>query len=291
MKIGFIGLGAMGRPMANHIARAGHEVIAWNRTRAGDGVDDCAANLRLAETPAECAEVDILVTMLADDRAIEEVLLHKGVLAALAPATVHVEMATISVAMTKRLEGLHARRQGMFVAAPVFGRVEAVVAAKLFVVAAGDSRAVQYAAPVFDAVGQKTFVVGSKPHLASLVKIAGNLLVAAVIENLAEAIALIRKAGMDPYHFVEVITASVLPAPAYSVYGTRIAARDYTPASFKLQLGLKDINLALAAGEEFEVPLPTASLLHDHLIAALAQGHGGKDWSAIGEVVAANAGL
>ena len=291
MKIGFIGLGAMGLPMARHIARAGHDVIAWNRTRAATATDNCGGNLRLAETPMECVDADIVVTMLADDHAVEEVLLHKGILAALAPATLHVEMATISIALTKRLEGLHARRQGMFVAAPVFGRVEAAEAAQLFVVAAGDSRAVQYAAPVFDAVGQKTFIVGKQPHMASLVKISGNLLVAAAIENLSEAIALVRKAGMDPREYVEVITSAVFPAPVYAVYGKRIATRSYVPASFKLPLGLKDINLALSAGTELQVPLPTASLLRDHFTAALAQGHADKDWAAIGEVVAANAGL
>lgn len=290
MKIGFIGLGNMGQPMVANLAKAGHQVSVWNRTRSvAEAV--VAPNVTVASTAPECAHADVLVTMLADDRAVQAALVDSGLLAAMPPSTLHVEMATISVALSRRIEALHAVRGGPYIAAPVFGRADVAAAAKLFVLAAGATADIDRARPIFDAIGQRTFVVGDKPYMANLVKISGNFLVAAVIESMSEAIALARKAGLDPKEYLDVITSTIFPVPAYKVYGAMIAEQRYTPALFKLPLGLKDVNLAFEAGSDLNVPLPTASLLRDHFLAALARGHADKDWAAIGAVVAEAAGL
>jgi 3-hydroxyisobutyrate dehydrogenase-like beta-hydroxyacid dehydrogenase len=173
----------------------------------------------------------------------------------------------------------------------VFGRPEAAAAAKLFVVAAGPGAQLAQCQPLFDAIGQRTFVVGDKPSSANLVKLSGNFLLAAVIECLGEAFALTRKGGVDPHLYLEILTSTLFSAPAYKTYGTIIANQQYEPAGFKMSLGLKDIRLALAAADALATPMPVASLVHDHFLSGVAQGAGDSDWSALARVVAANAGL
>ena len=177
-----------------------------------------------------------------------------------------------------------------FVAAPVFGRPEAAKAAKLFVVAAGDSAAVQSLSPIFDAIGQRTFVVSDDPTAASLIKLSGNFLIASVIESLGEAMALVGKAGVDRQQYLDILTSTLFGAPIYQTYGGLIAREEFEPAGFAATLGLKDIRLVLAAGEELRVPLPLASLLRDRFLTLLATGGEHLDWSAVGALSAWEAG-
>ena len=289
MRLGFVGLGAMGRSMARNLLKAGHEVVVYNRTRsrAQELARDGAT---ISDTPAIAAEV--VITMLADDSAVEEVVFGPGgILSALPRGSVHVSMSTISVALSRRISAAHNKAGQQYVSAPVFGRPEAAEAAKLFVVAAGASDGVRRCQPVFDAVGQKTFVVGDDPAVANVIKLSGNYLIVSTLESFGEAFALARKYGIDPQQYLEVLTGTLFSAPYQKNYGAIIAQERYEPAGFRLRLGLKDVRLVLAAAESAEVPMPVASVLRDQFLSALARGWEDLDWSAIARLAAENAGL
>lgn len=292
MKIAFIGLGNMGSHMARNLLRAGHEVTVWNRTLS-KAEEHCALGAKVAKSPAEAAkDVEAIITMLADDNAVESAVLHPGgVLEGLPKGAAHLSMSTISVALSKKLAEEHAKRGQQYIAAPVFGRPEAAEAAKLFVAVAGDNTAVERLKPLLEAIGQRVFVMGDKPEMANVVKLSGNFLIASVIESLGEAVALTRKYGVDPHQYVEFLTNSLFAAPVYKTYGGLIADEKYQPAGFRIRLGLKDVKLALAAAESVDAPLPFASTIRDHMLTAIARGMEDMDWSATAKLAAENAGL
>lgn len=291
MDIGFIGLGNMGGGMATNLLKAGHRVTVYNRSpeKAEPLVQ---AGATAANTVADACRGEVVFTMLADDRAVEGVAFGEGgIVASLAPDATHVSSSTISVALSERLAAAHVEAGQRYAAAPVFGRPEAAAAAKLFVVAAGEPQVLQPLTPLFDAVGQRTFVVSEEPHTANLVKLSGNFLIASVIESLSEAVALVAKAGVDRQQYVDILTSTLFSAPAYQTYGGLIARRQFEPAGFAAQLGLKDVRLALAAAEQLEVPLPVASLLRDRFLTLVATGAGHLDWSALATLADRDAGL
>jgi 3-hydroxyisobutyrate dehydrogenase-like beta-hydroxyacid dehydrogenase len=290
MDIGFIGLGNMGRGMAVNLVEAGHHVTVYNRS-----AEKLEPVVQRGATPArsvaEACGGDVVVTMLADDPAVQDVTFgERGVLASLHPGATHVSSSTISVDLSQRLSAAHADAGQRYVAAPVFGRPEAADAAKLFVVAAGDPQSVQQLTPLFDAIAQRHFVVSDRPEAANLVKLSGNFLIASVIESLGEAVALVTKGGVDPTHYIDILTSTLFSAPAYQTYGGLIARREFEPAGFAAALGLKDIRLVLTAGENMQVPLPLASLLRDRFLTLLANGGGHLDWSAIATLATRDAG-
>src|SRR5581483_2415023 len=178
-----------------------------------------------------------------------------------------------------------------FVSAPVFGRPDAAAAAKLFIVVAGQDAAIAACVPLFEALGQRHFVVGDRAPMANLVKIAGNFLIASVIESLSETQALVSKAGIEPGRFVDILVNTLFGAPVYKTYGTLIAGERFSPAGFKAELGLKDITLALDAARELKAPLPLASLIADRFLALIASGGGALDWSALSLIARREAGL
>ena len=292
MDIGFIGLGNMGSAMAANLSAAGHHVTAYNRSF--DKVEELmrsSETVQPAPSVADACRGDVVVSMLANDDAVAAVTFgDEGILATMNAAAVHVSCSTISVELAERLTSAHGDAGQRFVAAPVFGRPEAAAAAKLFVVAAGLPDALESVAPVLDAVGQRTFVVADQPKAASLVKLSGNFLIASVIETLGEAMALVAKAGVDKQGYLDILTATLFGAPIYETYGGLIAREEFEPAGFAATLGLKDIRLVLAAGDELEVPLPVASLLRDRFLTLLANGGGALDWSAVGALPAWEAG-
>jgi 3-hydroxyisobutyrate dehydrogenase-like beta-hydroxyacid dehydrogenase len=292
MKIAFHGLGNMGSHMARNLLRAKHDVTVWNRTPS-KAEELRADNARVAKSVAEATrDAEIAVTMLADDHAVRAAVLQPGGVAEhLAPGGTHVSMSTISVDLSKQMAAEHAKRGQHYVSAPVFGRPEAAAAAKLFVVAAGDAAALERAKPVFEAIGQRTFVIGPKPEMANVVKLSGNFLISSVIESLGEAIALARKYEIDPHQYVDFLTNTLFAAPVYKTYGGIIADERYQPAGFKMRLGLKDVRLVLAAAEAVDAPMPVASLIRDNLLAALGRGMEDLDWSATAKLAAENAGL
>lgn len=292
MKVGFIGLGSMGSGMARNLAKAGHSLTVWNRSR--ERAEELqSAGAKVAATPSEATSgAEVVITMLADDRALEDVSFGPDKLVESLPAgSIHISASTISVALSRRLEAAHCERRQHYLAAPVFGRPEAAAAAKLFIVVAGPAAQIERCRPLFDAMGQKTFLAGANAPGANLIKLTGNFLITTVIESLAESLALVKKSGVDPNQFLEILTNSLFAAPIYKTYGGIIAAEKFQPAGFKLPLGLKDNRLLLAAAEENAVPMPMASLVRDRFLAALAQGMGEWDWSAIARISAKNAGL
>jgi len=291
MKVGWIGLGNMGQAMARNLIKAGHEVVAYNRTRAR-AEELGREGARVVSSPAETATAPIVVTMLADDPALEDVIFGSGkVLETLGRGNTHISMSTISVALSKRLAEVHRKLGQVYVAAPVFGRPEAAAAAKLFIVVAGPKEAVAQCQPLFDALGQRTYAVGEEASAANVIKFSGNFLIASMIESLAEAFALVRKHGIDPQQYLEILTSSFFNAPVFKTYGGLIAQDKYEPVGFRLALGLKDIRLALAAAEAAAVPMPVASLIRDRMLTAMAQGKQDADWASFARLAAENAGL
>ena len=290
MQVGFIGLGHMGRGMAANLLAAGHALTVYNRSP--DKADPLIGNgARLAKTPGDAARAQVVITMLADDHAVERVVFDKGgILDSLAPGAIHVSMSTISVALAERLAAAHRDKGQEFVAAPVFGRPDAAAAAKLFIVTAGKPEAVATCQPLFDALGQRTFIVSQEAPKANLVKLSGNFLIASVIDALGEAIALVSKAGIDRAQYVDLLTATLFGAPVYKTYGALIAEERYHPAGFRAELGYKDVQLALNAAKDLLVPMPMASLISDRFLALIAGGGGSLDWSALGLLAKRDAG-
>ena len=294
MKVGFIGLGNMGTGMARNLLKAGHSVTVYNRTRSrAEQLQQAGASV--ADTPADASHGEVVVTMLADDHAVEQVVFgadgSAGVLSALESDSIHISMSTISVELADKLAAAHVSGGTVYVAAPVFGRPAAAEAAQLAIIAAGAADALKRCRPLFDAMGQRTFIVGEKPSSANLLKLIGNFMIASTIETLGEAFTLGRRGGLDPTLLLEVLTNTLFPAPLYKNYGGMIARQEFEPAGFKLPLGLKDVRLVMAAAESLNVPMPVASLVRDHFITALAHGWEEKDWSAVSLVSAEAAGL
>ena len=294
MEIGFIGLGNMGRGMAANLLNAGHHITVYNRSPAkAEALVQQGATA--ARSIAEACSGAVVFTMLANDQAVENVTFgdpggEEGIVASLGQGATHVSSSTISVAMSQRLAAAHAEAGQQYVAAPVFGRPEAASAAKLFVIAAGDPQVLQPLVPLFDAIGQRTFVVSEQPHTANLVKLSGNFLIASAIESVGEAVALVTKAGVDRLQYVDIITSTLFAAPAYQTYGGLIARQEFEPAGFAATLGLKDIELVLAAAQQLQVPLPVASLVRDRLLTLVATGGGQLDWSAVSALADRDAG-
>jgi 3-hydroxyisobutyrate dehydrogenase-like beta-hydroxyacid dehydrogenase len=291
MELGFVGLGAMGQGMARVLLRAGHRVSVWNRTRArAEALADDGATV--AATPAEAARAGVVLTMLADDRALELVSGGPdGVLAGLPAGGVHVSMSTVGPDTVEQLARRHADAGRALISAPVFGRPDAAAAGKLAVVAAGAPEAIARVRPALEALGPKLFVLGAAPSEASLVKLAGNFLITVAIEGLAESLAVVGRAGVDRARFLEVLTGTLFDAPVFRGYGKILLEERWTPPGFALPLGLKDNRLLLQAGERLAVPVPLASLVRDRMLAAIARGYGDQDWSAFARIAAEEAGV
>jgi len=290
MQVGFVGIGRMGSGMAANLLAAGHALTVYNRSAAK--AESLVHNgAKRAATPGGAARGEVVITMLADDHAVEQAVFGEGgILDALPRGAIHLSMSTISFALAERLTAAHRQKGQEFAAAPVFGRPDAAAAAKLFIVAAGKGEAIRRCQPLFDALGQRTFIVSEAAPTANLVKFSGNFLIAAVIEGLGEAVTLVSKAGVDRAQYVDLLTSTLFGAPVYKTYGALIAEERYHPAGFKAELGFKDVRLALNAAQQLEAPMPLASLLADRFLALMAAGGGGLDWSALALIAKRDAG-
>jgi len=289
MEIGFLGLGAMGRGMAARLVEMGHRVRVWNRS-AGPVEELASKGAEPTATPSEAFRGDAAITMLPDDAVVREIGLAGPLLESAPRGLVHVNMATVSVELTRELADAHAARNLEYVAAPVFGRPDVAAAGKLAIVAAGSDAALDRVAPLFEGLGRRTWRLGPDQVRAAAVKIAGNFMLASAIETMAEAVTLAARHGVAAESLLDVLTGTLFDAPVYKGYGALIAARRYEPAGFRLRLGLKDVGLALAAGDAARVPLPFASVLRDGFLEAIAHGDGDRDWSALAEVSRRRAG-
>jgi 3-hydroxyisobutyrate dehydrogenase-like beta-hydroxyacid dehydrogenase len=290
MKVGFIGLGRMGQAMAARVLGAGHELVVYNRTRA-----KCAdlekAGAKVAASMVEaCKGRDVVISMVTDDKALLEVV-KDGVVPGLPKGAIHVAMGTHSVAAIREIGPLHDQAGQVLVGAPVLGRPEAAAAGQIGVVAGGPKDAVAKLAPLFDVIGRRTFDAGTKPEGASVVKLANNMMIGCAIEAMGEGFSLVRKYGVDPATFYDVMTDGLFSAPAYKVYGNIIVKQSYATAGFTTVLGLKDANLAMAAALAANVPLPSLNVYRDRLLGALAHGEGDQDWAVMARDQARASGL
>jgi 3-hydroxyisobutyrate dehydrogenase-like beta-hydroxyacid dehydrogenase len=289
--IAIVGLGAMGSGAARRLLDQGHRVKVWNRS-AAKAAPLVERGAEAAESPGEAAaDARIVITFLANDRALEEVVLRPdGVASRLGVGGVHLSMSTIAPATARRQADVHRERGATYVAAPVFGRPEAAASGQLWIATSGAAEAKALVRPVLDVLGQGVRDFGEDPAAAHVVKLAGNFLIAAAIEAMAEAYTLGEKCGLDRVQLAEFFGATLFPSRIYQNYGKAIAEHRYEPAGFKLELGLKDLRLVLDTADAREMPMPLASLLHDRLLALAAQGHGEIDWTGIGLAVASDAG-
>jgi len=281
----------MGSGMARNLLRAGHTVAVYNRSR--EKAEALVADgTRVASSPADaCHDAEVVMTMVADDRALEQVVFgSNGLASALKNDCIHVSHSTISTALARKLTAEHAQRKQGYLSVPVFGRPEAAETKNLLVVAAGPSELVERCRPLFDAIGRQTCVVGAEPWQANAVKLCGNFMIVSMLEAFGEAYATLRKAAVAPQKFLEVMDA-LFGSPIIANYGRTIAEEQFEPAGFALRLGFKDARLLLAAAEECASPMPLGSLIHDRLLSALAHGQGEMDWSSVTQVIARNAGL
>lgn len=287
MKVGFIGLGRMGAAMAANLLKAGHEVAVWNRSP--DKADALVqAGARRAASPRDAAEAAVVMSMLADDAAVEAVV--HGADGILDAPALHVSHSTISIALADRLAADHAGRAG-YVSAPVFGRPAAAEAGKLFVVAAGATDHLDRCAPLLDAVSQRVFRIGETPSAANLVKLSGNFMIMSAVEALAEAMTLAEKGGVARETLLAVLTGTLFGAPVYETYGEILAQDRFRPAGFSAPLGLKDMNLVDAAATASQVPMPLLGVVRDHLRAAIAQEGEDIDWAGVALAVRRGAGI
>jgi 3-hydroxyisobutyrate dehydrogenase-like beta-hydroxyacid dehydrogenase len=279
MNVGFIGLGQMGRPMVERLKGAGHSLKVYNRTRS---------SIEIVEKADAVLDTEIVITMLADDAAVRAVWLDSGLAARLPKSTLHINMATVSMGISRLLRGIQGDR---YVAAPVFGRPPLAAQGQLDIIAAGTPESIRRCEPLFKVLGKQTFVVGEDPAKANAVKIARNFLLSTVIESLGEAYALVRKCGVEPQKFWEILGNTSLGCPAYKNYGKMIVDQAWTPAQFAMPLGVKDVELALATAREAGMDLPSGNLIRKHLLEAIAAGRAEQDWAALAGKLATDAGL
>jgi 3-hydroxyisobutyrate dehydrogenase-like beta-hydroxyacid dehydrogenase len=293
--IGFVGLGHMGTMMAANLAAPGRRVTAYVR-RPDQMGKLIGLGLRPTMEFADLLECEVVISMLPDDDAVRDVVFGgedtgvQGLASGLKPGAIHLSMSTISTSAASRLAAEHARRGQGYVAAPVFGNPDAAKARQLFIVAAGDPADVERCQPLFDSLGQKTFVVGAEPAHANLVKLLGNMMTATTLEVLGEVVAVARKRGLDPKTFIDIMTGAMFGGRAHKIYGDKIVSQSYAPG-FVLPLVLKDVRLALAEAESAAAPMPTVDVVRDRLITGIARGYADLDWSALGLIAAEEAGL
>jgi 3-hydroxyisobutyrate dehydrogenase-like beta-hydroxyacid dehydrogenase len=290
--VGFVGLGSMGAPMARNLLEAGFKVTVFNRTRER-ATALAASGAAIAESPRTATVPGgIVVTMLANDQALESVALGEdGLAEALGKDGLHISMSTVSPETSRKLAQEHARRGSLFLAAPVFGRPDAAAARKLWICQSGSAAAKQRAQPVLEALGQGIHDFGTEPGAANVVKLCGNFLILSAIEAMAEALALAQKNGIDRTALAEFFGQTVFACPVYQNYGRILAARAFEPPGFALKLGMKDIRLVRDTAEAVQVPMPVADLVHARLLSALAKGRAEMDWTAVELSTAEDAAL
>lgn len=293
MKVGFIGLGVMGGGMAKNLVAGGHQVTVYNRTRAkAEALAEAGAIV--ADTPLDAAiEAEVLITVLGGDASVAEILFEGGedLIAALPDGAIHVSMETISVAYSETLTETHKARGKGFICAPIIGRGDAAEAGELTLIVGGTKADVDRCAPVFEPMSKHAVHVGEDPKAAAIVKLSNNYLIAGALGAMGEAFAVVRKAGVDPQVFYDLITATMFSAPIYTYYGKNIATDVHAPPNFRTPLGLKDITQMIDSAAALGVPMPLGELLQDQLRQTIEAGDEDLDWSSMARVAARAAGL
>jgi 3-hydroxyisobutyrate dehydrogenase-like beta-hydroxyacid dehydrogenase len=285
----------MGTAMAANLAAAGRPVIAYVR-RENQVARLKELGLKPTTDFGDLLDCELVISMLPDDDAVRHVAFGSkdghvdSLVAGLMQGAIHLSMSTISTDCASQLAAAHAQAGHGYVAAPVFGNPDAAKARQLFIVAAGTPADLVRCQPIFDCLGQRTFVVGANSQEANLIKLLGNMMTATAIEMIAESVAVIRKRGLDPQPFVDIMTSTMFSGRAHRIYGEKVVRRAYT-AGFMLPLVLKDVRLALAEAENAGTPMPSVGVVRDRLITAIARGYSGLDWTVLGKVATEEAGL
>jgi len=279
MRVGFIGLGRMGKGMARRIFSGGHDLVVYDVVRE-QTAEFAAAGAHVASSAGEvCREREVVVTMLVEDATVSEVALGKGGMRdSLSTGAIHLAMGTYGVATIRALARAHAEARQILVAAPVLGRPDLAAAGQLGIVVAGPAEAVRECEPLFQVLGRRTFEAGTKPEAATSIKLANNLALGAAIVAMGEAFSLVRKYGVEPQVLYDVMTDGLFAgAPAYQGYGKTMVDHTYDQVGSPVQVGIKDANLISAAADIARVPLPSLNIYRDRLLGAIAHGDGNKD--------------
>ena len=293
MKVGFIGLGRMGKGMARRVLESGHELTVYDVLPAATA-EFGAAGARIAASPAElCKGREVIITMLVEDATVLEVTLSAGGLRdSLSPGGIHLAMGTYGVATIRTLAEAHEKAGQVLVAAPVLGRPDLAASGQLGIVAAGPSTAVEQCMPLLQVMGRRTFEAGAKPESATAIKLANNLVLGAAIVAQGEAFSLVRKYGVDPQVMYDVMTDGLFAgAPAYKGYGKTMVDQSFDKVGSPVFVGLKDANLILAAADLARVPLPSLDVYRERLLGAIAHGDGDKDQAVLAREQARACGL
>ncbi|OCX51536.1 6-phosphogluconate dehydrogenase [Mucilaginibacter sp. PPCGB 2223] len=292
-KIGFIGLGNMGTPMAQNLIKAGYHLQVYNRTISkADELEQ--GSISKCKTPADAAaNVAFVVSMLSEDEIVKEATSGTdGLLRTLQKGGVHISMSTISPETSEELAKLHEQAGSTYIACPVFGRPEAAAAKKLFVCTSGNAKAKEAARPILEALGQSVTDFGEAVGAANVLKVTGNFMIIGALELMAEAFTLAEKNGLDRVQVADFFGSTLFNAPIFHNYGRLIANKQYQPVGFKAKLGYKDARLALKLSQASQTPMPLATLAHNRLLTAVAKGDGEQDWvQAFGKGVSDDAGV
>ena len=291
--LGFVGLGAMGLPMATNLLRAGYPVRVHNRTAAKAKPLE-ALGATICESPAEVAEAcDAVFTMLSDDAATEAATIgDDGLLHTLPAGSIHLSCSTISPAQARHLARLHELHDQHYVAVPVYGRPEAAAAGKLWILCSGaDAATRERIKPYLGPLSQGVRDFGDAPDAAHVVKVCGNYLIGAAIQAMGEAFTLAEKGGVSRHDTFAFLTDTVLDCAIYKNYGKQIAPEVYEPAGFTMPLALKDMTLAQQLGDETQTPLPFVGVIRAGLTAAIAKGRSHHDFAGLARETSENAGL
>ena len=281
-RLGFLGLGTMGREMARRLVEAGHEVVVWNRSPE-PVAELVAAGATAATSARDALDTPVSISMLANDEAADAVLSSDNL--AGSPDRLHVAMASLSPAAASTLAGRAVEAGVAYLAAPVLGRFTVAAAGELNIIAAGAATDLERAAPYFDVLGKRVWVVGAEPRIANVVKAAVNYDIIHAFQAIAESVALVEANGVDAGQFTELLSSTLFPGPVYTGYGAMIAERRYTPPGFTMTLGSKDLGLAEAIAAEAGIELPTAPVLRRMFDAALASDDlKDVDWSGVAEI-------
>jgi 3-hydroxyisobutyrate dehydrogenase-like beta-hydroxyacid dehydrogenase len=289
-RVGVVGLGRMGEAFARNLIADGYSVSVFDRNAARRDV--LAAGAKAVPAVAGLAGCDIVLTSLPNDESHLDVVTRPGgLIDVLEPGAVHVSMSTVSPGLSRRLNDLHAQAGQGYVAAPVLGNPDLARARQLFVIVSGALGATARATPLLQRLGQRLFPLGEDPGAANLMKLGANTLTALTLESMGEVLALLRKCGIAPADAFDVLTNSLFDGKVHKTYGGKIVAERYSPPGMTAPLAAKDLRLALAEAEHAAVPMPAASLVHDRLVAVIARGWSELDWSALGLLAAAEAGL
>jgi 3-hydroxyisobutyrate dehydrogenase-like beta-hydroxyacid dehydrogenase len=290
-RIGFLGLGRMGTPIARNLLESGYRLAVYNRTRQRAEEFAEEQGVRFALRPAEApGRGGIAISMVSDDRAVEEIVTSDEFLDELRGG-VHVSMSTISPATARRLARLHEENGSAYVGAPVFGRPDAAAARKLWICLSGPESARERVRPILSVLGQGIFEFGEDPGAANVVKLCGNFLIAAAMESMGEAWTLAEKSGLSRTDVARFFGQTLFACPIYQNYGAAVAERRHGPEGFRLALGLKDINLVVGAAADAKAPMPVAALVRERLLSGVAKGREDLDWSALALGISEDAGI